>query len=383
MRVPDGSFFLSSEQTQAISSIAAWFDSPYRSPVFRIDGYAGTGKTTIISHAIDALGIEKVLYAAFTGKAASVMTRKGLPATTLHRLLYRPVEVEEEDPETKEKTKVVRWKKNRRSNVGEASLVVLDEVSMVGRKLANDLLSFGTPVLVLGDPGQLPPINGDGAFTDGEPDVMLTTIHRQARESKIIEVATMAREGTHIPFGKYGDKVIKMRRRDLTTDMLMRADQVICGFNKTRSALNFRMRNAAGVHQPLPWGHPGEKIICLENNYEFGVLNGAFLRLSDVEDGDGESFSADVTSDDCEIGDVGTRCGLEKESFFAEQRSDGPNDLVKCCWGYAITCHKSQGSEWPNVIVIDDGWGRGRGDDRKRWIYTAITRASEKLVIAE
>jgi exodeoxyribonuclease-5 len=147
---------------------------------------------------------------------------------------------------------------------------------MVNSKLANDLLSFGRPILVLGDPGQLPPINGEGAFMKGAPDVMLTQIHRQALESSIIEVATMARQGAHIPAGKYGNQVVKMRRADLTKQMLLRADQVICGLNKTRAELNLKMRNAAGVHQPLPCGQPGEKVICLENNYERGVLNGAF-----------------------------------------------------------------------------------------------------------
>jgi exodeoxyribonuclease-5 len=153
--------------------------------VFRVDGYAGTGKTTIIRHAIAAPGIENVCYAAYTGKAASVMNRKGIPATTIHRLLYHPVEDEEEDPKTKKKVKVVRWRMKMASEAAGADLIVLDEVSMVNGKLARDLTSFGRPILVLGDPGQLPPINGDGAFMTGAPDVLLTQIHRQALESKI------------------------------------------------------------------------------------------------------------------------------------------------------------------------------------------------------
>lgn len=199
----------------------------------------------------------------------------------------------------------------------------------------------------------------------------------------IIEVATMARQGVNIPFGRYGDQVVKMRRADLTTEILLSADQVICGLNKTRAELNLKMRTAAGVHQPLPSGHPAEKVICLENNYERGVLNGAFLKLSDIEDEDEESFSAKITSDDCEIGDEGTRCSIDKESFVTEQRSNGPRKRIKACWGYAITAHKAQGSEWPNVIVIEDGWQRRVPEDRARWLYTAITRASEKLIIAE
>lgn len=95
------------------------------------------------------------------------------------------------------------------------------------------------------------------------------------------------------------------------------------------------------------------------------------------------SFAAKITSDDCEIGDDGALCRVDRESFVIGENSRGPRELVKACWGYAITCHKSQGSEWPRVVIIDDGW-RGNGtEDRKKWIYTAITRASQKLIIAE
>jgi AAA domain len=224
--------------------------------VFRVDGYAGSGKTTIITHAVGALGIENVRYAAFTGKAAALLNRKGMPATTIHNLMYRRVEVKEEDPKTKKKIKVARWEMKKASEGASADLIVLDEVSMINGTLANDLLSYRRPILVLGDPGQLPPVEGTGAFTKGDPDIMLRQIHRQALESKIIEVTTMAREGAHIPFGRYGSQVVKMRRADLKTKIIMQADQVICGSNATKDELNLKMRNAAGVHQPLPSGAP-------------------------------------------------------------------------------------------------------------------------------
>ena len=123
---------------------------------------------------------------------------------------------------------------------------------MVNGKLANDL-SLGRPILVLGDPGHLPPINSEGAFMEGRASTMLQ-IHRQALESAIIEVAMMAREGVNIQLGSYGNQIVKMRRADLTTKILMSADQVICGFNRTRAELNLECETR--LHQPLPCGHP-------------------------------------------------------------------------------------------------------------------------------
>ena len=111
-----------------------------------------------------------------------------------------------------------RFALNPQSDAAHAKLIVLDEVSMVGEEMARDLMSFGKPILVLGDPGQLPPIKGEGAFTKDAPDIMLTEIHRQAGESAIIRLATMARQGEPIGFGQYDTFVWKMRKMDVTPE---------------------------------------------------------------------------------------------------------------------------------------------------------------------
>ena len=170
-----------------------------------------------------------VVTATFTGKAALVLRRKGTPARTIHSLIYSVIEATEEEVEAAEKKidggrcararrspassappprrrsrpcarrvaemKRPRFALNPKSDAAHARLIVLDEVSMVGEDMARDLMSFGKPILVLGDPGQLPPIQGEGAFTKDAPDIMLTEIHRQAAESAIIRLATMARAG--------------------------------------------------------------------------------------------------------------------------------------------------------------------------------------------
>src|SRR3974390_2833622 len=165
----------------ALKAVAAWLKS---SPgnrgtpqIFRLFGYAGTGKTTLARHlAEDVDG--KVVFGAFTGKAALVMRRKGCAgASTIHSLIYRPRDSGEETPSFE------LWDE---APASKAKLIVIDECPRVDAEPGGDLLSFGVPVLVLGDPAQLPPIQGGGFFTDAEPDAMLTEVHRQAQDDPIV-----------------------------------------------------------------------------------------------------------------------------------------------------------------------------------------------------
>jgi len=301
-------FAPSTLQAKAIREIKEWFTGRTKQQqIFRVFGFAGTGKSTITKHAIAELGLRDgangVLYAAFTGKAALVMTRKGTPASTIHSLIYRASEATEEEIEKVkrdiagikaklhlleeperflEETRLrclelrlddihkPRFVLNEQSIVRDAALIVLDEVSMVGPDMARDLLAFGKPGLVLGDPGQLPPIKGEGAFTQAEPDVMLTEIHRQAGESAIIRLATMARQGNAIPYGTHDEHVWKMPRNNVSPEQMLRGGQVICGKNATRINLNIAMKRAAGLDSVYPVGK-GEKIICLKNRNDLGL----------------------------------------------------------------------------------------------------------------
>ena len=264
-------------------------------------GYAGTGKTTITRHAIAELGlgttgrdaaastvsgIGGVLYAAFTGKAALVMSRKGTPASTIHSLIYRvseaaQAEIERVEEEIADLEAVVpglgigertmgetrlrslrlrlrdihkpRFILNEQSIVRDAALIVLDEVSMVGAEMARDLLAFGKPILVLGDPGQLPPIRGEGAFTRDEPDVMLTEIHRQAGRECDHPARHPGPAGpSRSPYGEHDPDVWKMPRSSIGPEQLLMGDQVICGRNATRIRLNPAMKQAAGFEAPYP-----------------------------------------------------------------------------------------------------------------------------------
>ena len=421
---------LSDMQARAIAAIRDWYENRRgEQQIFRLFGYAGTGKTTITALAIDALGFEPmtpgglggVLFAAFTGKAALVMTRKGTPAQTIHSLISRVSEATPEEiarvtedlaslrrdlprmgPAERDfaMTRIAQLELrledihqpkfliNEQSTLRDADLLVLDEVSMVGADMAHDLLAFGKPILVLGDPGQLPPIKGLGFFTEAAPDVMLTEVHRQAGDSAILRLATLAREGLPIPPGAHDDHVWKMSRHDVGPAQMLQGGQVICGTNATRRSLNTAMKRAAGFGADYPTGG-GEKIICLKNRHDLGLINGMFLTLTDVrqDPGDAFAFSAMVETED----------GLSiagRQSFWRGEYADhvafdperGRREwqvrrgLIETSWGYAITCHKAQGSAYPTVVVFDDGFGRTAAD-RNRWLYTAITRAEWGLVI--
>lgn len=423
-------FTPSDAQARAIAAIRDWYlHRRDRQQVFRLFGYAGSGKSTITRYAIEALGLSinrgrywgGVQFAAFTGKAALVMTRKGTPASTIHSLIYRVSEATEEEIARVEKelaqlkadlfmmgpteqaftrTRIARLELrlaciheprfilNEQSPVCDCDLIVLDEVSMVGEEMANDLLAFGKPILVLGDPGQLPPIKGEGAFTKAAPDVMLDEIHRQAGDSAILRLATLARQGLPISYGKHDAHVWKMPRQAVGPDQMLRGGQVLCGMNVTRRQLNSVMKRAAGFESDYPTGS-GEKIICLKNRHDLGLINGMFLSLHAVrhEAGICEAFSAKLkTEDGLEISERQNLWRGEYDDHVAFDPDRGRRDaclrrtLIETSWGYAITVHKAQGSAWDNVVVFDDGIGR-TAEDRNRWLYTAITRAEKGLVI--
>ncbi len=344
----------------------------------RVFGFAGSGKTTMAKEiANDVQGL--VLYMTFTGKAALVLRKKGCAgASTIHSAIYKP----DEDPVTGH----TEFKLNKESPVAYASLVVVDEVSMVGDDIGLDLLSYGTKVLVLGDPFQLPPIRGEGFFTDVTPDIMLTEIHRQAAENPIIRMSMDVREGRGLAPGVYGDSLV-IARRDITKDamaeMVLAADQVLCGMNNTRQTFNRRVRELRGIsgyHQP--W-HPtdGDKLVCLKNNRNKGLLNGGLWTAGKVGTPRGNKFLMRVSSLD-ETGIVPVDVETPAEFFNGNEKTLDWKTLKQAdqfTYGYALTVHKYQGSQADDVLLYDES--SVFRDTAARHLYTGITRAAEKVTV--
>ncbi|MEQ8399468.1 MAG: ATP-dependent RecD-like DNA helicase [Roseitalea porphyridii] len=371
---------LSPQQDDALKAVADWLRRG-DSPLFRLFGYAGTGKTTLARHFAE--GVDgTVQFAAFTGKAAQVMRAKGAAnAKTIHSLIYRPRGEEAVTDEVTGKTGMApTFALNRQSDIARAKLVIVDECSMVGEELARDLLSFGTPVLVLGDPGQLPPISGGGFFTDAEPDFLLTEIHRQAAENPIVRLAMDVREGRELMHGDYGTAQV-IGKNDLDTEMVTAADQVLVGINRTRRRYNQRLRQLAGFDARYP--QAGDKLVCLRNDPAKGLLNGSLWKVMTASaPGSKPSVNLLVAPDDGDTDRGVAKIRLLKAAF------DNPDEEVPWQlkrrhddfdYGYALTVHKAQGSQWDNVMVFDESFAFR--DMRDRWLYTAVTRAAETLTI--
>lgn len=406
-------FTWTSKQDAALVAVSDWLRRGDR-PVFRLFGYAGTGKTTLAKHFAEGVGGD-VIYAAFTGKAAHVLQQKGcVGATTIHKLIYKPKEkskmrlneliMEKQDlerellaetPDMKDEDiakhpKIVElealikgehsmlkkpsWSLNEESEINKAFLVVIDEVSMVDRRIGEDLLSYGVPILVLGDPAQLPPVAGQGWFTEGHPDVLLTEIRRQEADNPIIAMATAVREGKELKLGQYGNsKVISSKQVD--REELMAYDQVLVGRNKTRKAYNARIRQLKGRNGPMPVA--GDKIVCLRNNHEAALLNGSIWVVQHAVQVDGDSIDLVLKSHDS---DVVNACTAHTAYFMGEEPHYWNIKERECFdYGSALTVHKAQGSQWDRVYLFDES-GAFRQDARK-WLYTGLTRAAKEVTV--
>jgi len=371
----------SPQQECAIAAVRGWLADPHAPQIFRLFGYAGTGKTTLAKElAKEVRGT--VLYATFTGKAALVLRKKGCAdASTIHSLIYK-VEVDEDTGEA-------RFELNPDSDLAGAELLIVDEVSMVGEALARDLLSFGKRILVLGDPAQLPPVKDEGFFINAEPDVMLTEVHRQARDNPIIRMSMDIREGRRLACGNFGASRVVRRRgigRDECGRMVLDADQVLCGLNRSRVGFNGRIREMKGLSgENEPW-HPavGDRLICLRNKHDVGLFNGSMWDAQEVIETVGKSglphLEVKVGSLDEERNPLTARIlphffnGTEQGVDWRARRG-----FEEFTFGWAITCHKAQGSQWDDVLIFDES-GAFR-EHARNWLYTAVTRAAERVTV--
>lgn len=360
-----------------------------------ISGYAGSGKSTLVKFIIAALGCDEdeVVFTSFTGKATQVLLKKGNKnVSTLHKLLYtwRPLPT---GGYLKTPVEDIPYK-----------VVVVDEVSMVPKSLINALLMYDVYVLFCGDPYQLPQISKEDTHDLlDHPHVFLDEIMRQAAESEIIRLSMDIRQGKDL--SRYvGKEIMVLNKDELNEGMLTWADQIICAKNDTRFSLNMKMKELLGKGaEPAE----GDKIICLRNYWEtiadthnplvngtigymtnvykshikypkyLGDLTVPYLGITFTSDSD-DKFKLDIDetklTTEKNILDWATSYKINKSSKF---KGSIPLEFA---YGYAITCHRAQGSEWDKVLVVEENFPFVK-EEHSRWLYTACTRAAEKLVI--
>lgn len=420
---------------------------------FFFGGFAGTGKTTVLPAVIEKMGLrpDEVAFCAPTGKAAKVMGEKlrafgmHVTPTTIHKLIYLPKAERADaikaridqinDAVTQAKingsASVTYWERDEMRQVSLADaeirakelgfdliramddndgpkftlralqdfpehvkLIVVDEGSMVGEGIANDLATFGRPILAFGDPGQLPPVGDNYGFNCIEPDAFLTEIHRQAKDNPIIYLATRARQGLDLQPGDYGDGVnVILRRNDNATLDMDRDAMVLCGTHKKRWSLTKKIRTALGFTETGPCA--GEPMLVCKNSLKIpSLVNGTLLtnmtEIGDLREG-GSQLALKLCDE--ESASKMTYEVMAVQGIFEEHIKRRRNaytsspraafDAKKACehldWGHVLTVHKSQGSQWDDVIVHDES-GAFR-DAAPLWLYTGITRAAKHLTV--
>lgn len=369
-----------------------------------ISGYAGTGKSTLVRFIIQALRLppQDVVFVTYTGKAAMVLKEKGnRNAMTAHRLLYQSYP----------RADGTFFHKPRRPLEYPYKLIVVDEISMLPREMWELLLSHHIYIIALGDPGQLPPLSEDNGVLQN-PHVFLDEIMRQAQESEIIRVSMDIRAGKSL--NKFSGKEVQIiDKNDVTSGMLKWANQIIVAKNQTRHHYNDLMRTYIyGEHPAEPV--EGDKVICLRNDWDYAnaagdvLVNGLTGYISNILYEPNERtgivskkyiktfMHADFIPDHYDMESEAVIFGdavfdqvnmdykiftewepsINKDNFRRIPRVIHPHQFD---YGYAITAHKSQGSEWDKVLVFEEDFPWG--EEHKRWLYTAVTRAKEKLVI--
>lgn len=347
----------SSKQLNAINQVEYFiYDNINTSNYFKLGGYAGTGKTTIAKQIVDNIYKNKNLVAgvcSFTGKAAERLKTKGLDASTIHSLIYE-YDADKEKFFLKKSLHLIDY-------------FLIDEASMINETLWNDLQTFNKPFVLIGDPKQLEPVGKD-IFLMKEPDFLLTEIFRQEKGNGIIDFATDIRNNRFEKRKKYQD--IFWGVHPLPTSTLLNSDIIIVLSNKLRITLNRHIRKARNY--PEKQLIPGDKIIILQNSKEHNLFNGEIYTISKIQEGDTHYYVKLQERKSKYI-------PLLKEQFNNPKKVFG--DFIEDVWAdyaYAITCHKAQGSEWDKVIVYD--CGNPHFVDKKRWRYTATTRAKDKLI---
>jgi len=371
-----------------------------------ITGYAGTGKTTLLAEFRKELAIAfprlSVAFLTFTGKASSVLRNKLVDAGayfdsdyigTIHGLIYK---AETKWDDTLKCHVIVGWSRKDRDEVWQ-HLFIIDEASMISREIWNDLEYYEKTTVSVGDTGQLPPVGSQFNLLEN-PEYDLKHIHRQALHSPIIKLSKFIREEGYVPENTFFSREVfslnwnDKRARKVWANVDFDDDLIaLCAFNTTRANLNDQIRESLGFNDQIPY--PGEKVVCLQNNHHIKIMNGQIGKLLWLMPAERGLVRMTVEVDDdiyeCMVskkcfGQV-TYTMHDKSKQSKRQRDHanekGYNSVDYFDYGYSISVHKSQGSEWEKVVVFQQRTKHWDDEYYAKWLYTAVTRAKEKLFL--
>ena len=440
---------LTEEQLRGIQAFADWYKKGrkegFKQLTFKIGGPAGSGKSTVAYFALQLAGLNvhssRIVKVAYTGKAALVMSNKGLTGSqTIHKAIYIPVDevgdaVKEMrsrllklrgtiggvDPADRPKVAAeiellsteiktlqdrtsdeMMWVLNRFCSAADADLILCDEASMVGGKIQLDLESLGVPILYLGDGFQLSPIlspketNGSVFFdVNGRPltaDYQLLQIHRQAEGSPIIRYSRALRENRRDELRFVGTMksdtgtLIRIPKDRITLEHLAKAEQIITGYNDTRQSINTQIREYLGRETAYP--EAGDRIIFTRNNKDYRITNGQMAAATESYydfDSRSNTFVVDLLVEDGRQMSIPLLVPPFQNPGDSEAIYSAPGwsrkKNVHADYAWAISCHKSQGSQYNSGIIINEPFGKD-AEDKRRWEYTALTRMANSAIVA-
>ena len=369
---------LTDEQGCAAKAIRRWLGER-GPPVYSLTGLAGTGKTTTIEAILGEEIPTSTPVLALTGKATLALRRKGVEAATIHSAIYRAIN----------EGHGVRWAKRKDLGDEPRPLAVVDEASMINEQILADLLDVFDRLLLVGDHGQLPPVEGRGVLERVE-GYRLSKVLRQALDSGILRTAHALRnrESLRGAIAQGGDDVLRRLPEPGEVEggarWPMDEATLICARNSDRVWLNTDCRTRA-LGLPFAPLVVGDRIIALAN--QPGWVNGMVADVLEI--GNLQAFKGR------EFIPFRARCddGADREGLAMTEQLDAAKpreDICRELWsddkkirrtlysrGWCLTAHKAQGSEWRNVVVYGDGFGDA--DTRAAWRYTAATRAAERL----
>lgn len=372
---------LNDDQIKIHDYVMDWFKSSRgRYRLLTFGGYAGTGKTYTLGKICKTLSQEqsgtKIGFLTFTGKASTVLLSKIKPfmrdtdyCGTIHSVVYVMLgEIE------KNGRKIPVY--GKRATKPDLDLIIIDEASMVSQKIFDDIFEYNIPILAVGDHGQLPPVKETFNLMEN-PDMKLEKIIRQAEGNPIIHMARLAREEGKIEYGDYGQGCIKTRNIEVLHQHQYDSleSMMLCALNQTRNKMNAFARGKLGIASIIPIN--GEPVICLLNNRSEMIFNGNIGTLKSFEIIDEATANICVDLIDREFN------GFVDIEQFGKKYLDKKDayDLNYFDWAYCITVWKSQGSEWKNILLMEEYIPSMDDDIRRKFLYTACTRAREKLVI--